>query len=188
MVRARWYAAGVVRGPIEIQRCIDLRRAHIEAAVRSREECAALLQHLCAISRPSTGAPLVLLLFARMATPECTWLDGGLQVDAVGTGDTTTFDVLEDLGVGMGERLFPRGVMNAPLSEFTRALRRIPAMAGQLEVQTAPNRLVLSLSSAERLRASAPPNITKAQSSFLLTPPTPGMAFVPPGKHLKKPT
>jgi hypothetical protein len=174
----------------EIRRCIDLRREHVEAAMRSREECASLLKHLCAISRPSTGAPLVLLLFARMATPACVWLDGGLQVDAVAAGETTTFDVLEDLGVGMGERLLPRAVMNAPLPEFVRALRRIPAMASPLQIQASPTRLVLSLSSANRVHASAPPHLTKARSSFLLTPPTPGVAFVLPGKppDTKKPT
>jgi hypothetical protein len=174
------------RGSSEIRRCIDLQRSHIVDAVRSREDCAALLKHLCAISRPSTGAPLVLLLFARMATPECAWLDGGLQVDAIGEGEKTTFDVLQDLGVGMGERLFPRAVMKAPLSEFVRALRRVPAMSGPLEVQASPTRLVLWLSSTARLRASTPPNVTKAQSSFLLTPPTPGVAFVPPGKRSEK--
>jgi hypothetical protein len=175
-----------VQGSIEIQRCIDLRRSHVEDAIRTREDCGALLHHLSAISRPSTGAPLVLLLFARMATPACTWLDGGLQIDGVGNGATTTFDVLEDLGVGMGERLFPRAVMNAPLSEFARALRRIPQMAGPFQIQASPTRLVLALSGTARLQASAPPNITQAQSSFLLTPPTPGVAFVPPGQFLTK--
>ncbi len=164
----------------DIERCIDLKRADIAEAMEARADCAELLKHLATISRPSTGAPLVLLLFARMATPECAWLDGGLHVDAIGEGEKTTFDVLQDLGVGMGERLFPRCTMHAPLTEFARALRRIPAMAGPLEIQAAPNRLLLTVSSAERSRASAPPHPTRAQSSLLLTPPTPGLAFVLP--------
>ena len=118
-----------------VERCIDVRRGDVESAVATREGCASLLAHLAAISRPMNGAPLVLLLFARMATNACTWLEGGLCVNAIAKGETTVFDVLQDLGVGLRERLLPRTTMTAPLSEFDRAVRRIPSMIAPLTLE-----------------------------------------------------
>lgn len=125
-----------------------------------------------------------------MASSACEWVDGGLYIEATAQGDTTTFDVLQDLGVGMRERLLPRFTMRAPLSEFARALRRIPAMIRPLEVEATEQRIVLTASVSVRRSYPPAPHITDAESSLLLMPPTPGFAFVPPGVNLvpKKPS
>ena len=173
-----------------LQRCIDLRRNDVAEAVATRDECSALFEHLAAISAPSSGAPLVLLVFARMASTACEWVDGGLYIEAVGRGDATEFDVLQDLGVGLRERLLPRFTMRAPLAEFARALRRIPAMIRPLAAEATEHHIVLPASETVRRSYPPAPHITEAESSLLLMPPTPGFGYVPPGVHLvpKKPT
>ncbi len=154
-------------------------------AVVSREDCTSFLAHMSAISRPQSGAPLVLLLFARMATHDCAWLEGGLCVDVAPQGENTSFDVLQDLGVGLRERILPRSTMGAPIDEFDRAIRRIPTMIAPLTVERARGQLQLTASSTVR-RASepAPASIAEVDSAFLLMPPTPGFAFAPPGQAL----
>ena len=105
----------------------------------------------------------------------------GLHVEATKQGEATSFDVLQDLGVAMRERIFRRLTMRAPLSEFASALRRVPGMVRPLEVHASPERLVFTASDAARRSNPPAPHITEAQSSRLLMPPTPGFAFVPPG-------
>ncbi len=164
-----------------LRRCIDVRRSDVEKAVRTHDGCAELLAHLSTISRPMSGAPLTLLLFARMATTECTWLEGGLHVDAVAAGTDTTFDVLQDLGVGYLERILPRFVMHAPLAEFASALRRVPGMVKPLVVTSSDGRLTLTATEAARRTSDPGLSITELETSALLMPPTPGFAFAPPG-------
>lgn len=129
-------------------------------AGESSTECRALLEHLAAIAKPRDGAPLMLLLFARIATVACDWLDGDLfiRMDArrpFGTRVT----VATELGLGMREKVFPSFDLNVPLDEFTRAVERIPQMVHPLVAEIAQDQLLLSASAHVRA-STVPPEVT----------------------------
>jgi hypothetical protein len=115
-------------------RCIELRRVHVEVAIQTRENCWALLDHLAHIAKPSTGAPTMLLLFARMATTACGWLGGDLRVELRRARETVSVDLLTELGDNLGKRVFPSLAVNAPIDEFLGAVKRIPQMVKPLTV------------------------------------------------------
>ncbi len=109
-------------------RCIDLKRAHIEAGIVTKEDCGALLDHLAYIAEPSTGAPTMLLVFARMATTACVWLDGDLRIELRRDRETIWIDAMTELGGGMGERVFPSIAVHVPFDEFLGAVERLPRL------------------------------------------------------------
>jgi hypothetical protein len=153
-------------------RCIHLSKEEIVRAAQSSSGCRALLAHVAAIAKPHDGAPLLLLLFARLATIACDWLDGDLVIEMEATPPLTTrITIATELGEGMREKVFPTLDVGAPLHEFTRAVRRIPQMIEPLIVEIAPDRMVLRAS--ERVRSSAIPaeiGIDDALSSAMAPP------------------
>jgi hypothetical protein len=103
-----------------IKRGIDLTEPDVASAIESRESTKALLVHFGNIARPNEGVAKVLLVFARMATQACDWLDGDLRVELVGDGDVTIIEILSELGAGIREREFPPIVLQVPLSKGFR--------------------------------------------------------------------
>src|SRR5260221_5473658 len=89
-------------------RCIYLTKAEIARAAQSSAECGAIVEHLATIARPHDGAPLLLLLFARLATVACDWLDGDLFIVLEAHQPwSTRVTVATALGSGMREKVFP---------------------------------------------------------------------------------
>jgi hypothetical protein len=110
--------------------------AHIEASVTTKKACWALLDHLAYIAEPSTGAPTMLLVFARMATTACVWLEGGLRIELHRDRDTVWIDVLTEPGESIADRVFPSIAVHVPLEEFLGAVERVPEMVNPLSVVT----------------------------------------------------
>jgi hypothetical protein len=159
-----------------ITRCLDLGEADIAKAVASRESTRALLDHLSRIGKPSSGAPKLLLLLARLATTACDWLDGDLRIEIVGDEQVSVVEIMTELGGGTRERVFSAFVMQVPLSEFVRAVERVPHMIAPLgvKVQTA-RRIVLTATEQVRLTTMPPPMVKIADASLFsfATPNTP---------------
>lgn len=159
-----------------ITRCLDLGEADIAKAVTSREGTRVLLDHLSRIGKPSSGAPKLLLLLARLATTACDWLDGDLRIEIVGDEQVSVVEVMTELGGGTRERVFAAFVMQVPLSEFVRAIERVPHMITPLgvKVQTA-RRIVLTATEQIRLTTMPPPMVKIADTSVfsIATPNTP---------------
>ncbi|HEY1691976.1 MAG TPA: hypothetical protein VGG39_07430 [Polyangiaceae bacterium] len=140
-----------------IARCLDLQAQDVVDAVGSRDSARALLEHLARVSAPDTGVAKVLLVFARMATTACDWLDGDLTIDLQAEGNATRADVTTDLGGGLRERAFAPLLFHAPLVEFARAIERVPHMVAPLAVRgSTPKRVLLSATALTR-RTSIPP-------------------------------
>lgn len=140
-----------------IERCLDLQEQDIVEAIASGDSTRALLARLASLSAPNTGCAKVLLLFARMATTACGWIDGDLVVELLAKDDTTVVEVATDLGGGLRERALPSLLLHAPLAEFTRAIDRVPHMIAPLSIQAkSPKRVVLTASATMR-RTSVPP-------------------------------
>jgi hypothetical protein len=151
---------------MDLSRCIDLNRAHIEAAVQTREDCWALLDHLAYIAEPKTGAPTMLLVFARMATTACVWLDGDLRIELRRDRDSVWIDVLTELGDGKGERVFPVLCVHVPFDEFRGAVQRIPHMVKPLSLlHNTTDRLTLGASAYIRRTSRPTPIVTIADAS-----------------------
>jgi hypothetical protein len=143
-----------------IKRCLDLSDREIASAVEDRATAKALLEQLAKVSRPSEGAPKLLLVFAKLAGGEADWIDGALRVEMLGDGDTTLVEVLCELGLGMHERVFPSFKMNVPLEELARAVERVPHMVAPLGVSASTSRrLVLTAASDEDEVAPAAPAV-----------------------------
>jgi len=167
--------SGTHRAVLSFTRCIHLEKAQIVRASESSGDCRALLAHVAKIAKPHDGAPLLLLLFARLATVACDWLDGDLVIEMEAIPPLTTrVTISTELGPELREKVFPSFDVGAPLDEFTRAVRRIPQMVEPLLVEITSERMILRAS--ERVRSSAiPPEIGMDEAlSSALGPPSRG--------------
>ena len=90
-----------------IERCLDLQEEHIVSAMDGRAATRDLLTRLATVSQPNSGSAKALLVYARLATTACDWLDGDLAVDLVDDGGQTAIEAGTELGGGLRERLFP---------------------------------------------------------------------------------
>lgn len=166
-------------------RCLDVREKDVADAVLSREKTRALVLHLAGCSAPNTGVAKVLLVFARMATTACDWIDGDLLVELVGDDEVTVVEVLTELGGGLRERLFAPTAFRAPLAEFTRAIERVPHLVAPLASRSASVRRISLSASANVRRTSIPPPPIEiaAESLFARAPVLPR----PDGERLALP-
>src|ERR1700753_333232 len=115
-----------------IKRCLELSDKDITSAIADRRLAKALLDQLAKVSKPGDGAPKLLLVFAKIAAAQVDWIDGELRVELGDSGESTTVDVLTEMGRGMRERVFPTLKMNVPMEEFARAVERVPHMIAPL--------------------------------------------------------
>src|SRR5260221_7157832 len=90
-----------------IERCFELAEEDIASAVESREQTLALLRRMAEISEPNGGAAKSLLVFARMATTACEWLDGDLRVEIGAGRDRCVVEGGGEAGVGLPQRGAP---------------------------------------------------------------------------------
>jgi hypothetical protein len=128
-----------------IKRCLELSDKDIASAVEDRQLVKALLDQLAKVSKPSDGAPKLLLVFSKLAADAVDWIDGSLRIELAADGDGTAVEVLTELGLGMHERVFPSFRMAVPLEEFARAVERVPHMIAPLTVQQkGPRRFTLA--------------------------------------------
>lgn len=158
-----------------VARCLDLQAQHIVDAVAGRETARALLEHLAGVSAPDTGVAKVLLVFARMSTTACDWLDGDLTIELAAEGAETRVDVTTDLGGGLRERVFSPLVFRAPLVEFSRAIERVPHMIAPLVQRGATaKKIVLAATSLVRRTSIPPASVEIApEHLFVRVPPAP---------------
>ncbi len=117
-----------------LRACSDLGERDIDAATRSLDACAALLQRFAEVSAPRAGAPAILALFAHVGSPACTWREGALSVELFADGDETRVRVMEELAAGLLERVLPTVTLRAPLEELTGAIERFPAILADLRL------------------------------------------------------
>ncbi|MGD0677681.1 MAG: hypothetical protein ABSC94_19870 [Polyangiaceae bacterium] len=158
-----------------LARCIELQEAQIAGAVAIRADVRALLERMAAISAPDTGAAKVMLIYARLATTACDWMDGDLIIDLVDEGRITVVESYTELGGGLRERLFPPLSFDAPLAEFVRAAARVPHMIAPLVMRSMGERRV-RLSASEHVRRTSfppPPIAIAAESLFAEAAPMP---------------
>jgi hypothetical protein len=155
-----------------IARCLELQEAHIAAAIEERASTRALLDRLAEVSTPNSGAAKTLLVYARLATTACDWIDGDLGVDLVDDGGGTLVETSTELGGGLRERLFPPLRFDAPLEEFARAIARVPHMIAPLTMRSSTARRIrLSASEVVRRTTAPPPPMAIAEESlFVLLP------------------
>jgi hypothetical protein len=162
-------------------RCLDVREKDVADAVASRDRTKALLLHLADCSAPNTGVAKVLLVFARMATTACDWIDGDLVVELVGDEEVTVVEVHTELGGGLRERLFAPASFRAPLVEFSRAIERVPHLVAPLTIRSASaRRISLSASALVRRTTVPPPPVEIAEDSLFVRAPAPALPVFQP--------
>lgn len=156
-----------------ITHCLELEEAHIGEAITGRDTTRSLLERLAAISAPNTGVAKVLLVYARLATIACDWVDGDLTIDLVAddasASEGTIIETSTELGGGMRERLFAPMRFAAPLTEFQRAIARVPHMVAPLFMRSITARRI-RLSATEIVRRTTvppPPMVISAESLFV---------------------
>ena len=154
-----------------IERCVDLSEADIEDATGDRASLRALLQRMAEVARPGEGAAKVLLVFARMASMACDWLDGDLTVELMGDATTTIVDLLTDLGGGLRERVVPSAVLAVPLKELTSAVDRMPHVILPLSVLSRTERRVVLGATAAVRRSSLPAPLVMTEALEFPLPP-----------------
>ncbi len=162
-----------------IARCVDLQERDL-SVVESRATTKALLLHLSSICSPNTGAAKVLLVFSRMATTACGWIDGDLCIDLSARDDETMIEASTVLGGGLRERILAPISFRAPIEEFARAIDRVPHAIAPLGIRArSPGRLSLSATEALRRTTAPPPPIEISTESLFLQASPPATAAVP---------
>jgi hypothetical protein len=141
-----------------LSRCIEITRDDIIDATESRAACKCFLERTAAISQPKDGGPLLLLLFSRIATLACDWLDGDLRIELASQGEQTILDVQVSLGLGSAERVFPRLTLKVPFAEFLGAIDRVPQVIWPLRMKKGSKRMLLSASRDVRT-STVPPSV-----------------------------
>jgi hypothetical protein len=155
-----------------IARCLDVQESDLTEAVESRATTKALLAHLSEICAPNSGAAKVLLVFSRMATTACGWIDGDLCIDLLANAEVTVIEASTELGGGLRERILPPMSFRAPIAEFVRAIDRVPHVIAPLAIRMrSPMRVALSATEALRRTTAPPPPIEiSTDSLFAQTP------------------
>jgi len=149
---------------------MDLRDAHIVAAVESSDAMHALLARFAELAGPGRGAPIVLAALARMGTSACDWLDGELRIELVAEGAKTRISVSSTLGGGFREKVFQDIMLDAPLAEFARGIQRAPRLVEPLSVKESDKRVVLTATPEVRKTSMPPPMVQIDPSSFVPVP------------------
>lgn len=127
-----------------LERCADLTREHVVAALESREETRRLCERLAAIARPDGGVERLLLVLASIASGYADWFDADLRLEIVPAGDGTVVHTLVDLGGHQRERLFPTLNLAVPFAEVEVTVERHLAQLSPLELLPTSEGLVLS--------------------------------------------
>lgn len=157
-----------------LKRCLEIGEREVAAAVATRDACKDLLDHLTVITRPKDGAPKILIVFGRMATTACDWIEGDLRIEVMGDGDVTVIEIMSELGPGLRERIFAAFGLNVPFDEFTRAIERVPALMEPLTLASkTTRRLIFVASAASRRTSNPPPPVQIDSGSFFPPPPSP---------------
>jgi hypothetical protein len=157
-----------------IRRCLELQDSHIAAAIEDRSSTRALLERLAVVSVPNSGAAKALLVYARLATTACDWIDGDLAVDLLEDAGGTVVETSTELGGGLRERLFPPLRFDTSLEEFARAIGRVPHMIAPLSMRSSTARRIrLSASEVVRRTTAPPPPIAISAESLFVALPAP---------------
>ena len=150
-----------------IKRCADITESHVIQAARTRDDMRSLLLHAAKVSRPGEGASKVLLALARMAMSSSDWVEGDLRADLIAHGERTDVDV-KAVSAGVVERVFPTFTLDAPLEEFSRAVRLVPKMIEPLTMHAQTDDHLVFVST-EDLYEEPPPEsveIGEAENDF----------------------
>lgn len=142
------------------ERCIDIGDVDVKRAIVSPDAFGALLDRAAEVSRPGEGGPKVIAALAKLATPECTWLDGALHLELSGDDRSTRVVVNRQPSEGPRLPVFPAFLMNVPYDEFVRAFRLYPKLIAPLHAIQRGGRLLLSTAS-ENDRPSRHPTVAR---------------------------
>lgn len=135
-----------------IQSGRDLSADHLDEAIESRLDVRSLFERLAEVTRPGNGGARALLVFVRMASADCEWLEGGLRVDIVEKDGALTVDTFTDIGGGLKERVLPTFSLRCPLSELVSYIASEPsALAPLRATRPSPDRLQLSADEVEKV-------------------------------------
>ena len=155
---------------------MQLRDVHITQAVSSPEAMDALLARFATIAAPGKGGPIILAALARLGTTACPWLDGELRVEISSAATKSKISASTTLGGGFREKLFPDKLLDVPLEEFSRAIKRTPRLIEPLDVKESGTRIVLSIAQEVR-RTSLPPPMIQIDPESLMQIPIPKLAM-----------
>jgi hypothetical protein len=153
-----------------LNRCTELRDAHIVHAVSSSDAMEALLARFSHIAGPGKGAPIILAALARLGTIACDWIDGELRVEISGDQEKTKISASSSIGAGFREKLFADTVLRVPFEEFVRGVARAPKLIEPLTVKQTGKLIVLSATQEIRRTSLPPPMVQIDPASFMVLP------------------
>jgi hypothetical protein len=114
-----------------------------------------------------------------MAKPSCDWIEGSLRVELAPIERGTQLTIMEDLGGGVRELVFPRLLLDAPFGEFERSLKLASRAVEPLQLQkSGPDKIILA---HRRARASLkPPSFELAEDCLRSSLPATVRNTLPP--------
>jgi len=149
-----------------------------------------LLKAMVEVAKPASGASKILIAIARIARPSVDWIEGSLRVELQESDKGTKFAIMEDLGGGVRELVYPRFVVKVPLDEFARGLKLAPRVVEPLIVRDdeADGKIILVPKRRGRTTLE-PPTFEIAEESLRKSlPPTVRKSLVPPARASKRVT
>lgn len=136
-----------------LKTCREITDDCIQEAAESREDMRALFERAVAIAAPRAAGARLLLIFAKMASPACDWVEGALRVELTADADHADHTVIEsfaEIGAGLKERVFGKQRVHVPLAEFEAAIKKFPQAIAPLTSESRVGKLVLSAPEAEK--------------------------------------
>ena len=134
--------SGILASPVdELSSCSEITSAHAKEAASSSSALRAFFMQIEKIARPKDGAVNLFLVLARLA--ETRWMEGHVRIELKPIDDVTSLVIIDDLGLGIRERILPPTRLNVPFTEFSEGLDRYPGIVLPLGIAEEGGTLVL---------------------------------------------
>ena len=181
----------------ELFSCSEITSAIAKEAAASSTALRAFFAQLEKIARPKDGAVNIFLVLARLA--EARWMEGHVRVELRPADEMTSIVVIDDLGLGIRERVLPPTRLGVPFKELSEGLDRYPGIVLPLGITEEKDAIVLVplMARAEDLQDRPLENIEIAaeprQSERPTKPPAgaqeiPDQALSPEASQFTRPT
>lgn len=143
----------------ELTSCSEISSTIAKEAAASSAALRAFFTQLERIARPRDGAVNIFLVLARLA--EARWIEGHVRIELRPAEEMTSIVVIDDLGLGIRERVLPPTRLRVPFQELTEGLDRYPGIVLPLGIAEENDAIVLVplMARAEELEDRALENI-----------------------------
>ncbi len=125
----------------ELTSCSEITSAVAKEAAASSSALRAFFMQLEKMARPADSGVNVFLVLARLA--EARWMEGHVRIELRPAEEMTSIVVIDDLGLGIRERVLPPTRLGVPFKELAEGLDKYPGIVLPLGIAEEKDTIVL---------------------------------------------